>query len=119
MLLLGSSRVICNGDGVSGAHNDIVHPELAHAFWETIMTEKGAGEEASFTSEEQSEPHALVTTTSLAPDVDQAAGRKVIARTQVTEGRVDTVLAADHADNKELIALHRTLTEKALDGWKK
>ncbi len=28
------SRVICNGDGVSGAHSDICHEEIAHAIWQ-------------------------------------------------------------------------------------
>jgi len=31
---LDCSRVICNGGGVSGAHSDICHPELAHAIWQ-------------------------------------------------------------------------------------
>jgi hypothetical protein len=35
---LESSAVICNGGGASGAHNDIVHPEVAHAFWAAVLT---------------------------------------------------------------------------------
>jgi hypothetical protein len=27
-------RVICNGGGLSGAHSDICHPEIAHAIWQ-------------------------------------------------------------------------------------
>jgi|GEM_PF-459405 len=30
---LDASAVICNGGGPSGAHSDIAHPEVAHAFW--------------------------------------------------------------------------------------
>ncbi|SAK74955.1 CHAT domain protein [Caballeronia calidae] len=30
---LDASDVIRNGDGPSGAHSDIAHPEVAHAFW--------------------------------------------------------------------------------------
>lgn len=30
---LEASNVICNGGGPAGAHNDIAHPEVAHAFW--------------------------------------------------------------------------------------
>ncbi|SOE96054.1 CHAT domain-containing protein [Burkholderia sp. D7] len=30
---LDASEVICNGTGPSGAHSDIAHPEVAHAFW--------------------------------------------------------------------------------------
>lgn len=30
---LEASNVICNGGGAAGAHNDIVHPAVAHAFW--------------------------------------------------------------------------------------
>lgn len=33
---LEASRVICNGDGASGAHSDIAHPEVAHAAWQAI-----------------------------------------------------------------------------------
>src|SRR5262249_13971086 len=35
---LESSGVICNGDGASGAHSDIVHPEVAHAVWAAALT---------------------------------------------------------------------------------
>jgi hypothetical protein len=34
---LESSRVICNGTGASGAHSDIVHPEVAHAVWSAAL----------------------------------------------------------------------------------
>jgi len=30
---LEASGVICNGGGPAGAHNDIAHPAVAHAFW--------------------------------------------------------------------------------------
>lgn len=30
---LEASNVICNGGGAAGAHNDIAHPAVAHAFW--------------------------------------------------------------------------------------
>jgi hypothetical protein len=33
-----SSRVICRGEGSSGAHSDIAHPEVAHAVWEAART---------------------------------------------------------------------------------
>ncbi|MFM0198314.1 CHAT domain-containing protein [Paraburkholderia fungorum] len=32
-----ASRIICNGDGASGAHSDIAHPEVAHLFWEAVL----------------------------------------------------------------------------------
>ena len=35
---LESSRVIREGEGLSGAHSDIARPEVAHAFWEAVMT---------------------------------------------------------------------------------
>lgn len=31
---LESSKIIKNGEGASGAHSDITHPEVAHALWE-------------------------------------------------------------------------------------
>ncbi|HEX4233645.1 MAG TPA: CHAT domain-containing protein [Caldimonas sp.] len=34
---LEASGVIKNGDGVSGAHSDIAHPEVAHAFWSAVL----------------------------------------------------------------------------------
>ena len=34
---LECSHVIRNGGGMAGAHNDIAHPELAHAFWTAAM----------------------------------------------------------------------------------
>ena len=34
---LDASRVIRNGSGPSGAHSDIAHPEVAHAFWAAIL----------------------------------------------------------------------------------
>ena len=33
-----SSRVIANGDGLSGAHSDIAHPEVAHVAWQAVMS---------------------------------------------------------------------------------
>ena len=30
-------RVIKDGDGASGAHSDIAHPEVAHAFWAAVL----------------------------------------------------------------------------------
>jgi hypothetical protein len=35
---LESSQYIRNGGGLSGAHNDIAHPEVAHAFWQAVMS---------------------------------------------------------------------------------
>lgn len=32
-----ASRIIRNGGGAAGAHSDIAHPEIAHAFWAAIM----------------------------------------------------------------------------------
>jgi hypothetical protein len=34
---LVSDAYIRNGGGASGAHSDIAHPEVAHAFWEAIL----------------------------------------------------------------------------------
>jgi hypothetical protein len=34
---LDASGVVRNGEGASGAHSDIAHPELAHAYWEAIL----------------------------------------------------------------------------------
>jgi CHAT domain len=34
---LEASEVIKNGSGVSGAHNDIAHAEVAHAFWQAVL----------------------------------------------------------------------------------
>ena len=34
---LVSDAYIRNGGGASGAHNDIAHPEVAHAYWEAIL----------------------------------------------------------------------------------
>jgi hypothetical protein len=33
---IDASAVIRNGDGPSGAHSDIAHPEVAHAFWSGV-----------------------------------------------------------------------------------
>ncbi|SAL68161.1 CHAT domain protein [Caballeronia udeis] len=38
---LDASDVIKNGDGPAGAHSDIAHPEVAHAFWGAVLTMKG------------------------------------------------------------------------------
>ena len=35
---LESSQYISEGSGLSGAHNDIAKPEVAHAFWQAEMT---------------------------------------------------------------------------------
>ena len=32
-----ASRVICSGDGASGAHSDIAHPEIAHLLWQAAI----------------------------------------------------------------------------------
>jgi hypothetical protein len=34
---LESSQFICEGTGISGAHSDIAKPEIAHAFWATVI----------------------------------------------------------------------------------
>jgi hypothetical protein len=34
---LEASSVIRNGTGASGAHSDIAHPEVAHAFWAAVL----------------------------------------------------------------------------------
>jgi hypothetical protein len=34
---LEASDVIKNGGGASGAHSDIAHPEVAHAFWSAVL----------------------------------------------------------------------------------
>jgi hypothetical protein len=34
---IDSSGVIKNGGGFSGAHSDIAHPEVAHAFWQAVI----------------------------------------------------------------------------------
>jgi hypothetical protein len=35
---LEASKVIRNGGGASGAHSDIAHPEVAHAFWAAVLS---------------------------------------------------------------------------------
>ena len=35
---LEASDIIKNGDGASGAHSDITHAEVAHAFWQAALT---------------------------------------------------------------------------------
>jgi hypothetical protein len=39
---LEASSVICNGGGASGAHSDIAHPEVAHAFWSAALAQGSA-----------------------------------------------------------------------------
>ena len=34
---LEASAIIKNGGGASGAHSDIAHPEVAHAFWSAVL----------------------------------------------------------------------------------
>jgi hypothetical protein len=34
---LEASEIIRNGEGASGAHSDIAHPEVAHAFWCAVL----------------------------------------------------------------------------------
>jgi hypothetical protein len=34
---IDASKYIREMKGASGAHNDIAHPEVAHAFWEAVM----------------------------------------------------------------------------------
>ncbi|GFG07303.1 CHAT domain-containing protein [Aspergillus udagawae] len=35
---INADAVIKGGDGLSGAHNDIAHREVAHAFWASVLT---------------------------------------------------------------------------------
>jgi hypothetical protein len=35
---LNADSGIKTGGGLSGAHNDIAHPELEHAFWEAVLS---------------------------------------------------------------------------------
>jgi hypothetical protein len=39
---LRSDDVIRAGSGLSGAHSDIAHPEVGHAFWEAVLATPGA-----------------------------------------------------------------------------
>ncbi len=41
---LEASNVIRNGGGLSGAHSDIVHPEVAHVLWEAMRATPDAFE---------------------------------------------------------------------------
>lgn len=34
---IDSNNTIKNGGGLAGAHSDIAHPELAHAFWQAVL----------------------------------------------------------------------------------
>ena len=34
---LDAGEYIKKMEGASGAHNDIAHPEVAHAFWQAVM----------------------------------------------------------------------------------
>jgi hypothetical protein len=34
---VNADSYICNGQGVAGAHSDIAHPEVAHAYWDAIL----------------------------------------------------------------------------------
>jgi hypothetical protein len=36
---INSEQYIKNGGGFSGAHSDIVHPEVAHALWDAVLTD--------------------------------------------------------------------------------
>jgi hypothetical protein len=38
---LKSDEVIRTGGGLSGAHSDIAHPEVGHAFWEAVLATPG------------------------------------------------------------------------------
>ena len=38
---LNADSVIKTGGGLSGAHNDIAHPELGHAFWGSGAVDAG------------------------------------------------------------------------------
>ena len=35
---LDAAEFICEGGGLSGAHNDIAKPEVAHAFWRALIS---------------------------------------------------------------------------------
>lgn len=35
---IDASSVICHGGGLSGAHSDITHDEVAHLFWQAALT---------------------------------------------------------------------------------
>lgn len=37
---LESSHIICEGEGLSGAHSDIAKQEVAHAFWQAVMVKQ-------------------------------------------------------------------------------
>jgi hypothetical protein len=39
---LRGDRVIKTGGGFSGAHSDIAHPQVGHAFWEAVLATPGA-----------------------------------------------------------------------------
>jgi hypothetical protein len=43
---LDASEYISKIEGASGAHNDIAHPEVAHAFWEAVMCPEQRNEPA-------------------------------------------------------------------------
>jgi hypothetical protein len=50
---LEASRIIRNGSGASGAHSDIAHPEVAHAFWAAVL----AGRSDSQSQQQQYRHH--------------------------------------------------------------
>ena len=44
---LEASEIIRTGAGLSGAHSDILHPEIAHAFWAAVMARSANPRRAS------------------------------------------------------------------------
>ena len=76
---LEASNIIKNGGGASGAHSDIAHPEVAHAFWEAVLTRAPSGGALSPSGGGRQQQQAAATTAAAA--TARTAGKRSAAAT--------------------------------------
>ena len=116
---LESSGVIRNGGGASGAHSDIAHPEVAHAFWAAVLASDPSTLSDSTFLGATPESELLSAATPMAP----AAPEPAIAAPPPVERRYINAEIAGHAKDKPLtagdwyeLAFDVDVTERA-DAW--
>ena len=81
---LEASGIIKNGGGPSGAHSDIAHPEVAHAFWSAVLSE---AQSSRHPPSPQPSPGTLSGSAGASPPSRSAAAAPAPAAPSVTRSR--------------------------------
>ena len=117
---LEASRVIRNGSGASGAHNDIAHPEVTHAFWAAVlcaMAPRSGGLLSPSQQRQQQQPqqHATAAAASTAAAAAATAAAATATTATTAAAAAATAAAATAAAVRAAATAHRWINAEIED----